>query len=179
MLERQIGAHVRAELASGRLVLLPMPTQSHQLMILFLVQCLQIFSRKHAPGTVLFSGIRVRLRGGARAKYREPDVIYMRAEHAARQHEEFWEGADLVMEIVSGDRKDRLRDWRTKPRDYASAGIPEYWIIDPERKLIRVLSLRGKSYRRHGDFKPGDIATSVTLPGFEVAVNDVFAAGGV
>jgi Uma2 family endonuclease len=81
------------------------------------------------------------------------------------------------MEIVSGSREDRIRDWRTKSREYAAAGIPEYWIVDPDKMVIRVLTLRGKTYRRHGDFKPGQSATSVLLPGFKVAVDDVFAAG--
>jgi Uma2 family endonuclease len=108
-------------------------------------------------------------------KFREPDVIYMSSKHAARRHKEFWEGADLVMEVVSGDAKDRTRDWKTKPKEYAAAGIPEYWIVDPDKRVIRVLTLRGKSYRRHGDFKPGARATSVQLPGFAVAVDEVLA----
>lgn len=39
--------------------------------------------------------------------------------------------------------------------------------------------MRGKSYRRHGDFKPGNQATSVLLPGFAVAVDAVLAAGSI
>ena len=178
-LEDRFGDHIRVELSDGRLEVLPVPTQPHQLLILFLVSRLDAFARQHAPGVVLFSGIRVRLRLGGKVKFREPDVVYMAARHAARRLKEFWEGADLVMEVVSGDRKDRLRDWKIKPKDYAAAGIPEYWIVDPDKKVIRVLVLRGKSYRRHGDFKPGDRATSVLLPGFAVAVSDVFAAADV
>ena len=83
------------------------------------------------------------------------------------------------MEVVSGSAEDRKRDWKTKVREYAAAGVAEYWIVDPHKKVIRVLSLRGKSYRRHGDFKPGDQATSVLLQGFAVAVDAVFAAGTV
>lgn len=178
-LEGVFGDHIRAELVDGRLEVLPVPTEPHQFLILFLVGCLNSFARQHAPGVALFSGIRVRLRIGQKVKFREPDVVYMAARHAARRLKEFWEGADLVMEVVSGDRKDRLRDWNIKPREYAAAGIPEYWIVDPDKKVIRVLVLRGKSYRRHGDFKLGDRATSVLLPGFAVAVSDVFAAADV
>ena len=49
-------------------------------------------------GEVLFAGVRVRLWPG---KFREPDVLFMRAEHAGRITDEYWEGADLVMEVVS------------------------------------------------------------------------------
>jgi Uma2 family endonuclease len=178
-LEDRFGDQIRVELSEGTLEVLPVPTEPHQLLILYFVRCLDAFAQAHAPGVVLFSGIRVKLRIGQKTKFREPDVVYMAARHASRRHKEYWEGADLVMEIVSGDRKDRLRDWKIKPRDYAAAGIPEYWVIDPDKKVIRVYTLRGRSYRRHGDFKPGDRATSMLLPGFGVAVNDVFAAANV
>jgi len=176
-LEDHYGTHIRVELSDRRLEVLPVPTQPHQLLILFLLDQLRAFTRKHAPGLVLFSGIRVKLHIGDEIAFREPDVVYMSAKHAARCHKEFWDGADLVMEVVSGDPKDRARDWKDKPIDYAAAGIPEYWIVDPDKKVIRVLTLKGKSYRRHGDFKPGDQATSVLLPGFAVAVDAVLAAG--
>lgn len=178
-LEERFGNNIRVELSDGYLEVLPVPTEPHQLLILFFVRCLDAFAQAHAPGVVLFSGIRVKLRVGQKTKFREPDVVYMAARHASRRHKEFWEGADLVTEIMSGDRKDRLRDWKDKPRDYAAAGIPEYWVIDPDKKVIRVYTLRGKSYRRHGDFKSGDQATSVLLPGFAVAASAVFAAGSV
>jgi Uma2 family endonuclease len=178
-LEDHYGSHVRVELCNGRLEVLPVPTEPHQLIIAFLWRSLDAFINLHAAGVTLFSGIRVRLRVGKHIKFREPDIVYMKAEHATRRHKQFWEGADLVMEVVSGDPKDRNRDWRTKPKDYAAAGIPEYWIVDPYKKVIRVLVLRGKTYRCHGDFKPGSRATSPLLPGFSVSVSEVFAAAAV
>jgi Uma2 family endonuclease len=178
-LEDHYGSHIRVELSNGRLEVLPVPTEPHQLLILFLMTSLRAFTQEHAPGVVLFSGIRVRLRSRNEVKFREPDIVYMMAKHAGRRRKEFWDGADLVMEVVSGDPKDRDRDWKVKPLEYAAGGILEYWIVDPEKRIIRVLTLRGKSYRRHGDFKPGELATSVLLPGFAVAVDAVFAASAV
>jgi len=46
----------------------------------------------------------------------------------SRRHNKYWEGADLVKEVVSGSEDDRQRDLVTKRREYAQAGIPEYWI---------------------------------------------------
>jgi Uma2 family endonuclease len=163
------------ELSQGRLEILPMPTQLHQLILIYFFEVLKAHVQAYAPGMVLTSGIRIRLGRGA---IREPDIVYMKAAHAARRHEEFWDGADLVMEVVSADAKDRERDWEIKAREYARAGIPEYWIVDPERRLVRVLTLRGKNYRVHGDFAPGDQATSVLLPGFKVAVDTLLAPPG-
>ena len=80
------------------------------------------------------------------------------------------------MEVVMGDPEDRERDYIEKRRDYALAGIPEYWIVDPQEAVIAVLSLEGKEYAEHGRFGPGDTATSATLPGFSVPVDEVWAA---
>ena len=94
----------------------------------------------------------------------------MRSDHAARISDPFWDGADLVMEIVSED--DRRRDLEIKREEYAQAGIPEYWIVDPQEEMITVLVLkpRKKTYMVHGVFGKGDRATSKLLPGFSVDV---------
>jgi Uma2 family endonuclease len=108
-------------------------------------------------------------------KYREPDVVFMVNKHAHRIGEEYWEGADLVMEVVSASEEDRRRDLVRKRRDYARAGIPEYWIIDPQKERISVLRLQGKRYEVHGTFSKGQTASSILLPGFSVDVKEVLA----
>jgi Uma2 family endonuclease len=162
------------ELSGGRLEVLPWPTQTHQLVLAFLFEKLAAFTQAHAPGVVLISGMRVRLGKG---KYRAPDILYMKAANARCRHEDHWDGADLVMEIVSPDPKDHDRDWKAKPREYARAGVAEYWIVAPRERIVRVLTLHGKSYRVHGDFSPDARATSVLLPGFAVSVAELLAAG--
>ena len=80
------------------------------------------------------------------------------------------------MEVVSGSPADRDRDLVRKRRDYALAGIPEYWIVDPQEEVIYVLRLEGKEYVEHGRLTAGDVATSALLPGFTVPVDDVWEA---
>jgi Uma2 family endonuclease len=166
----------RVELSNGNLEVLPMPTELHQIIVCFLLRLLDQFTAKHASGLVLPAGMRIKLRSG---KYRDPDLVYMRAENAHRRRADYWLGADLVMEVVSGDAKDIKRDWETKPREYAQSGISEYWIVDPKKRVIRVLTLKGKAYKVHGDYGPGSIATSLLLPGFSVKVDEVFPADSV
>ena len=81
------------------------------------------------------------------------------------------------MEVVSPDPQDRQRDLVVKRREYARAGIPEYWIIDPAERRVCVYTLSRRTYRLHGEFREGDEATSVLLPGFAVSVDAVLAAG--
>lgn len=153
------------EFSSGIVEVLTMPTESHQIIVAYVYGVLLAFVTQRRLGTVLFAPLRVRLWPG---KYREPDVVFMLAEHAARRGEQFWDGADLVVEVVSDD--DRRRDVETKRHEYARAGIPEYWIVDPARGCITVLQLDGQRYRVHGEFERGTQATSVLLPGLVVDV---------
>ena len=162
------------EFSHGSIEVLTMPTTAHQLMVLFLYEGLKAFVAPRNVGWPLVAPLRVRLWPG---KIREPDVIFMLQEHSDRIGNEVWDGADLVMEVVSND--DRRRDLETKRFEYGRAGIPEYWIIDPQMNEITVLRLEGERYVVHGEFKPGGRATSVLLSGFEVDVAATFAAGQV
>jgi Uma2 family endonuclease len=87
------------------------------------------------------------------------------------------DGADLVVEVVSPGEEVRERDLETKRREYAKAKIAEYWIVDPETRIIDVLTLAGKTYKTHGRFTGDEAATSKLLKGFAVVVSEVFAAG--
>ncbi|HYG73525.1 MAG TPA: Uma2 family endonuclease [Planctomycetota bacterium] len=157
----------RIEFDNGRLEFLPVPTMTHEEILLFLFDALRAFVNAKKLGRVFFSGIRVYTLG---TKYRVPDVVFMRKERAARMKDEAWEGCDIAMEVVSPEDPDR--DWKKKRREYAGAGIPEYWIVDPQKQEIAVLSLRGKAYAVHGRFKPGQKADSVLLKGFAVDVRE-------
>src|SRR5271170_7194366 len=119
-----------AEFTDGHIEVLPTPTMAHQRIVRYLIGLLMSLAGNR--GEVLFAPLRVRLRSG---KFREPDVVFMLAEHAQRVGNEFWDGADLVMEVVSED--DPGRDLQTKREEYAEAGIPEYWIVDPQTKPSR------------------------------------------
>jgi Uma2 family endonuclease len=99
----------------------------------------------------------------------------MLTRHASRIHEEYWDGADLVMEVVSDDSESRERDLVKKRRAYATAGIPEYWIIDPQEQQITVFKLAGKNYAIHGKYRKGEMAESALLKGFAVDASACFA----
>jgi Uma2 family endonuclease len=79
------------------------------------------------------------------------------------------------MEVVSGDPKDRTRDYEDKLRDYAETKVAEYWIVDLEVRMVTVHRLDGERYTVHGEFRPGQGATSVLLPGFAIDVAELFA----
>jgi Uma2 family endonuclease len=163
----------RIEFTDGRLEFLPMPTESHEAMMLFLLLALREFVDNRQIGKVYSSGIRLRIRP---RKIRLPDIIFLHKDHFHARHNRVWDGADLVMEIVSDDPKDRQRDYETKLADYAEAKIAEYWIVDFDRRLVIVHRLDGDRYAVHGKFSPTQHATSALLNGFSVDVAALFAA---
>ena len=148
-----------------------MHTEAHQLILGFLYETLSAFVRAHGLVVVLLAGIPVRVRAG---KMRQPDLAFMRSENRHRRGNQFWEGADLVVEIVS--EGGRSRDLETKRGEYAAAGIPEYWIVDPERRVVQVLVDDAGSYRVAGEYPGGTDAASQVVAGFSVSVDAVFAA---
>jgi Uma2 family endonuclease len=160
------------ELSDGRIEVLPTPTMSHQMIVVFLLRALLAFVEPRKLGTALVAGLPVRLWKG---KIREPDIVFMLAENAKRMGERFWRGADLAMEVVSGGAKARKRDLETKAKEYARAGIAEYWIVDPKVGEITVLRLSEGQYVEHGRFGKGRKARSALLKGFSVSVDAALA----
>ena len=154
-----------------------MPTWLHQRIVRFLNRALDRHVESHRLGEVLSAPLPVRLRQG---KYREPDILFLQ-EGRHDVGSKYPDGADLVVEVVSEGAKDRKRDLVEKREDYARGLVSEYWIVDPDTRSINVLTLDGVEaggpYRVHGEFKTGETATSVLLPGFAVSVEECFAAG--
>jgi len=78
---------------------------------------------------------------------------------------------DLVIAIVSPSsaKIDRIR----KAATYATFGVPEYWIVDPETATILPRSLKEGRYRPFSD-EDGRIR-SVQIKGLVIDPADIFA----
>jgi Uma2 family endonuclease len=160
-----------AEFTDGQVEVLPMPTDEHQRIVLFLYRALYAYLTGRGFGIVLVAPLRLRIRTG---RYREPDVLVLLSADDPRRSNRYWTGADLVLEVVSPD--DPQRDLVRKRREYARAGIPEYWIVNPAKAQILVFRLAGTAYVEHGVFRRGAQATSALLEGFGVEVVAVLDA---
>ena len=158
------------ELADGSVGELPMPTDTHQAVLLFLYLLFRDYLKPRG-GIARVAALRMRVREGV---FREPDLLLLRDRTDPRRQDRFWLGADLVVEVVSPDDPDR--DLVEKRADYAAAGIPEYWIADPRDETITVLALEGDAYVEHCAFARGEAATSPLLAGFAADIDAVFDA---
>jgi Uma2 family endonuclease len=159
------------EFTDGYIEVLPMPTDEHQSILDWLVTAFKDFILPRG-GKVLFAPLRLRLPDG---KIREPDLLLLRDARDPRRRNRYWTGADLVLEVVSADKPER--DLVEKRREYAQAGIPEYWIVNPLDRSITVLALDARGeYAERGVFTPGIMATSALFPDFSMEVAQVFDA---
>ena len=161
------------EFVDGRIEVLEMPSERHQRIVGLLFSLLLLYVQSKDLGLVLASPFKVKLRSG---KFREPDVMFLLTSNFHKRHEQFWDGADLVIEVVSPD--DPERDIVLKRKEYVEAGISEYWLVNPLNETITVFTLdKGeKTYREHGFFAKGHFATSVLLKDFGIDVTKTFSA---
>jgi Uma2 family endonuclease len=148
-----------------------MPTWVHALIVQYLSGTLDHFALSRKLGRAVPAPLYVRLWD---EQIRQPDVVFCFAENI-HDRRKIQNGADLAMEVVSEGKDNRDCDMVLKRSLYARAGIREYWIVDPLEQLISVLTLVGEEYQTAGEYRPGENAASLLLPGFAVDVHAVFA----
>ena len=158
------------EFSNGKIEVLSMPSIRHQLISGLLYRLLVAYILQHDLGHVFFAPTKVKLWEG---KIREPDLLFVSHKNYALKTKQWFTQIDLAMEIVNPD--DPSRDLEVKRREYAQAGIAEYWIIDPRSQEITVLTLLDHQYVVHGIFGREEQADSPLLAQFFVPVGNVFA----
>ncbi|MDA3951109.1 MAG: Uma2 family endonuclease [Spirochaeta sp.] len=98
---------------------------------------------------------------------------------------------DLVIEIVSPDSGFHDRVWSEAALParpcvlgrkfdlYRDAGVREYWIVDPDERVVEVYRLEADgSYRRVGAFGDADTITAAVTDRIVVDLAEVFPGGG-
>ena len=121
----------------------------------------------------------------SQATARQPDLIV----HSDESHAAIFDDGKLlrsglaapllVVEVCSNSKKDQRsydRDYVEKPVEYAVRGIPEYWIIDPSRALVRVGTLTNGVYQ-FAEFMGDVVMVSPSFPGLTLTVAQVLTAG--
>jgi Uma2 family endonuclease len=84
----------------------------------------------------------------------------------------------LGVEVVSPGSRSRKRDYEEKRVDYLAVGLLEYWIVDPEERIVTVLvrvEVDGNAAWDERTFREAEVIASVLLPGFLGTVADFWA----
>lgn len=80
----------------------------------------------------------------------------------------------VAVEFVSAGRRSQIRDYEEKRREYLTAGIKEFWILDRFRRLLTVFRKKGAKEEKK-EIKEGEVYRSPLLPGFELDVAALLA----
>ncbi len=97
---------------------------------------------------------------------RSPDLFFVASEHLDRVRPRHLAGpADLVIEVVSPES--RFRDAVHKVAEYERGGVPEYWLIDPERESATFYRL-GSNGRFAAAEPTGGVYRTALLPDLHI-----------
>jgi Uma2 family endonuclease len=160
----------RYEIANGILLLVPSSTGSHQ----DTVGEVFFHLRSHVklPGLGLVSQAPSVVELSSKDVF-QPDIFVVMNDHLDRVQEKKFVGApDLVVEIASPGTVafDRL----TKYDAYERTGVPEYWIVNLERRTVEVFVLEGDKFQSLGVFHGDQRVPSRLISWLSVRVEQFF-----
>lgn len=160
----------RYELIEGGLRVVPSPSTLHQKVSGRIGKALQQWAEDRTLGEVYYAPCDVVL---SEHDVVQPDILFISRERLEIIKKENVQGApDLVVEILSPGTE----EWdRAKRRLYASHGVRELWLVDPERHEIEVAVLYGGDLVTQCVCRHGSMLTSPFLEGFSLNVSRVFA----
>ena len=162
---------VRAELIGGEIYMTPAPTPRHSEIGLRLGGRIEAWASASRWGRVFGPPCDLHLPSGDVV---EPDLLVVSRANAGIVLEKYVRGRpDLVVEVISGAHPER--DRIVKHDLYEENGIPEFWLVDTAEKAIEVFRLGRSKFRPAGWFSGGTVLETPTLPGFRLAVDDLFA----
>ena len=81
---------------------------------------------------------------------------------------------DLIIEVLSPGAKNERRDREVKMGLYSRRGVREYWILDWKLQSIEVFRSKNDTLAPVAVLVKGDQLESPLLPGFSVAVDELF-----
>ena len=147
-------------------------------MIQWFIRMLQRFLEAHQIGKLITLDIGFRVALPGETSIRKPDyadVLHTNPVELRSDDRSFSGIYDLCIELFSdATTKDIRRDTVEKKREYAAAGVQEYYILDARDNETAF-------YRRHqpGGYdvivpQHGEIMRSSVLPGFQFRVSDLY-----
>lgn len=153
-----------AEWVDGEIVMTSPASNMHQDISGFLGSLLRVFVESSHYGVVRSAPFQMKLERSGR----EPDLLYVASEHLDRLRQTHLDGpADLVVEIISPESVGRDRG--EKFTEYEAAGVPEYWLLDPQRRWAEFYHLQDERYHLVFAGAEGQYRSAV-LPGFWLRV---------
>jgi len=177
------GSDRRYELVDGEIVELPPESPENDFLALNLRDLLITLVRRQLI-RVHTCEIEVPVLKPREPANRYPDLVILRAEHLDLMGRRLTIKLDmpsprLIVEVVSPgteSTENYQRDYTGKRDQYAARGIPEYWLIDPPRQTVLVLTLKGVSYQEKSFTGQAPIVSSA-FPDLKLTAEQILNAG--
>lgn len=167
---RRLPDDQRYELMEGELVMTPAPTSRHQRILVRLSSSLDLFTYERGLGVVLVAPTDVVL---STHTVLQPDLLFVASGRTSIiDPQGAVHGApDLVVEILSPSTAQR--DLQIKRQLYSQYGVREYWIVDPDARLVEVLTHQGSGLDTWQRFTSDAVLTSTVIPGLKVKLAEI------
>ena len=151
------------ELINGVLVVSPPPLEEERDPNGELEYLLRVYKHQHPQGAALDKTLSEHLIHTRRNRRRADRAIWAGLGRRPRRDEV----PSIAAEFVSKDRRDWMRDYKVKRREYKEIGVKEYWIIDRFRRIMTVII---NEPGRAGELviRENDVYRTPLLPGFEL-----------
>jgi Uma2 family endonuclease len=165
----QITEQEKAEFIEGEIICHSPVKIEHNIAGKLLLILLQTYVSIKKLGFVGYEKILVKL---TRNDY-EPDLCFFGNEKTKKftKNQMFFPAPDFVVEILSESTE--KRDRGIKFVDYALHGVKEYWIIDPETKLVEQYILHEQKFEFFQKHSSHSIQ-SFEIEGFSIPINAIF-----
>lgn len=169
-------SRTRMEFINGELIIMESPSFTHQrllgdLHILFN----QYFADKKclpmlAPFDVIFKKQDIK-----DPDVLQPDLVVICDPDQVNARDRYLGTPSLTLEILSPGT--RSRDMILKLNTYMTAGVSEYWIVDPTIGRIMIYSFKDLQYDHMSTFEKGSVARSIQFEGLAIDIDKLFAKG--
>lgn len=162
----------RYEIVNGVLYMSPSPSWSHQEIIGEIFAHLRTYLRTTELGGVFMAPIDVEL--APNTVFQTDVVVLLKTSHKKLKERHIVGAPDLAVEVVSPTSE--THDRHRKIAAYARAGVPEYWIVDPDSRTVEVLFLESGEYHSQGVYRGKATLPSQIVPGLLVHVEQFFVS---
>ena len=161
------GPNHDVEWMDGRMIPMSPVTEPHENLRGLVHPVLRHFAEAHDLGRIYSEPFQMKT--GPDLPGRAPDVLFIANRNLGRLKRLCLEGpADLVVEIISPGS--RAVDRGEKFYEYEQGGVPEYWLLDPERKTAEFYQRGSDGIYRPVQLDSQGVYRSRAMPGLWMKV---------
>ncbi|MBY0434980.1 MAG: Uma2 family endonuclease [Cyclobacteriaceae bacterium] len=133
-----------AELIDNQIYMSPAPLFNHQIMVQTIFKELDRFLTSKKSGIVVLAPFDIKFDMAKNSV--QPDITVILSENPSQVDREgrFQGSPDLIVEVLS--RSNRDHDLIKKKDLYEKFGVKEYWIVDPDTRLVMGFTLSENRY---------------------------------